>query len=461
MIKVLLVEDDKLVRKSLIASFNWKRFNMEVVGEAKNGEKAAEFLEKYNVDLLITDLAMPIMSGIELIRLVKDRYPGIFIVVLSLHRDFEYIQEAMRLGAIDYIAKVELDSDNMDQTLDRIKKRINEEVNKTQQPLIQNVSNGLIVIFEKLTDDNRKLLTTVLKEGEIIFLTSDVILIPLASDIEKKQSLQEMAAISGWDGALLIIEIENQSYTFKQLQQLVQQFKDSILFYETSPQKPFNSRKMEHMEMTVTDLQDGEVKNMKETLLSLKWIYSQKMLDDILYELKQMKLTKNKLNEILMMTVNECHRIFAEMLPVNLFLPETFKYWYEVEEWLTETKTNIYQTIHKKNISNETSKSILKSIHLIEKQLGENITATEISKQINMSRSYFCICFKQVTGVTFHEYVKVSRINKAKHYLENTLEKVSIVAEKVGYKDVKYFSKLFKQETGILPSEYRKKHKKE
>jgi len=62
MIKVLLVEDDKLVRKSLITSFDWNKFNMNIVGDAKNGEKALEFLEHNEVNLIITDLAMLIMS---------------------------------------------------------------------------------------------------------------------------------------------------------------------------------------------------------------------------------------------------------------------------------------------------------------------------------------------------------------------------------------------------------------
>ena len=85
---------------------------MKVVGEAANGEKALDFLKTNRVDLLMTDLAMPVMSGIELIRAVRKLYPSIAIAVLTLHQDFEYIQEALRLGAIDYIAKVELEKNS-------------------------------------------------------------------------------------------------------------------------------------------------------------------------------------------------------------------------------------------------------------------------------------------------------------------------------------------------------------
>lgn len=68
MIKVLIVDDDKLVRKGISSAMPWDEFDMEVVGEASNGLKALDFLKTQPVDLMLTDLAMPVMSGIELMR---------------------------------------------------------------------------------------------------------------------------------------------------------------------------------------------------------------------------------------------------------------------------------------------------------------------------------------------------------------------------------------------------------
>ncbi|SER67771.1 two-component system, response regulator YesN [Gracilibacillus ureilyticus] len=462
MIKVLLVEDDKLVRKSLIAAFDWKSFGMEVVGEAKNGEKAREFLQENHVDLLITDLAMPIMSGIELIRIVKERYPDIFIVVLSLHRDFEYIQEAMRLGAIDYIAKVELDSENMDKTLARIKKRIDAEIRKNPRSFNKDtIFNGWIVLFEYMSAHNKQTLEEIIQEEEIIYTASDAVFVPLENDWRKKTYAGKISAIPSWEGAIIIINVDDSSScTFQQLQQLIQRFKENIFFYELDQPKSINIRDIGQIPITVYHPETDNMKKVREELLSLQWVFEQNIFNKMLYGLKQLRLTKNKLMELLIITMSECRRIFAEILPDEITLPDSFHYWYEVEQWLAETKANISETIYKKTISNETTQCIIRAIYLIEKRLGETITATDISGQVNMSRSYFCVCFKQVAGFTFHEYVKLSRINKAKHFLENSLEKVSLIAEKVGYTDVKYFSKVFKQETGFLPSEYRKKHKR-
>ena len=124
MIDVLIVDDDQLVRKGLMLAMPWDRFDMRIVGEAGNGEKALEFLSENHVDLLITDLAMPVMSGIELIRTTRKLYPDLPIAVLTLHQDFEYIQEALRLGAIDYIAKVQLEKERFEEVLGRIHDRI-------------------------------------------------------------------------------------------------------------------------------------------------------------------------------------------------------------------------------------------------------------------------------------------------------------------------------------------------
>ncbi|MBW7459759.1 response regulator, partial [Paenibacillus sepulcri] len=120
---VLIVDDDHLVRKGIVSLMPWSEFGLQVVGEAENGKKALQFLESHPVDLMITDIAMPSMSGLDLLREVREHYPGIWIVMLTFYQEFEHVQEALRLGAIDYIAKVELEKDNMRDILTRILRR--------------------------------------------------------------------------------------------------------------------------------------------------------------------------------------------------------------------------------------------------------------------------------------------------------------------------------------------------
>lgn len=109
MIKVMIVDDDKLARKGLISIVPWQELGMEVTGEASNGAKAIEIMEHDPVDLAVVDLSMPVMSGFEFLEVAKDRWPALKCVVLSFHENFQSVQSAMRLGAIDYISKMRLE----------------------------------------------------------------------------------------------------------------------------------------------------------------------------------------------------------------------------------------------------------------------------------------------------------------------------------------------------------------
>ncbi|MBZ4665444.1 response regulator [Mahella sp.] len=127
MIHVLIVDDDKLARKGLISMMPWEFYGMEVVGDVPNGARALEFLKNNVVDLMFVDLAMPVMSGIELMREVRKSYPDINFVVLTFHENFEYVQEALRFGVLDYISKAELEAENYGQIFNRIIRKLKGE----------------------------------------------------------------------------------------------------------------------------------------------------------------------------------------------------------------------------------------------------------------------------------------------------------------------------------------------
>lgn len=121
--KALIVDDEYFVRKGIISTIPWQQFGIVIEGEANNGQKALEFMQNHPIDLLFTDLSMPVMNGIDLMRMVQDEYPEVDIVVLTCHEDFKYIQDAMRLGAIEYIVKTEIENDHMQESLERIKQK--------------------------------------------------------------------------------------------------------------------------------------------------------------------------------------------------------------------------------------------------------------------------------------------------------------------------------------------------
>ncbi|CEG28485.1 response regulator [Bacillus sp. B-jedd] len=105
MIKVMIIDDEYIVRKGLMATVDWRKFDMEVVGDAANGEKGWELFLEHSPDVVITDIVMPEQNGIELARKIKEAAPQTKILLLSCHRDFEYAQEGIKLGASGYIVK--------------------------------------------------------------------------------------------------------------------------------------------------------------------------------------------------------------------------------------------------------------------------------------------------------------------------------------------------------------------
>ena len=105
MIKVFLVEDEVVIRNGIKNSIEWEKEGYEFVGEASDGELAYPMILEKKPDILITDIKMPFMDGLELSRLVKEALPDIQILILSGYDEFEYAKEAIRLKVAEYLLK--------------------------------------------------------------------------------------------------------------------------------------------------------------------------------------------------------------------------------------------------------------------------------------------------------------------------------------------------------------------
>lgn len=105
MLKVFLVEDEVVMREGIKNNINWEQEGFSFVGEASDGELAYPLIQKTKPDILITDIKMPFMDGLELSRLVKQELPDIKILILSGYDEFEYAKEAISIGITDYLVK--------------------------------------------------------------------------------------------------------------------------------------------------------------------------------------------------------------------------------------------------------------------------------------------------------------------------------------------------------------------
>ena len=103
MYKILLVDDEILVRDAIRENIDWKSLDCELVGDCENGRQAVEFVQSHKVDVVLTDICMPYMDGMELSEFLHDNYPDILIVIFSGFGEFEYAKKAIRYNVSEYM----------------------------------------------------------------------------------------------------------------------------------------------------------------------------------------------------------------------------------------------------------------------------------------------------------------------------------------------------------------------
>lgn len=126
MLKVLIVEDEVLARTGLRTLVDWEANGFVLCGEAVDGQEALELLEREPADIVITDIRMPVMDGLELIRRIRERGWPCQVVVLSSYDDFDYVRQALVLGARDYIHKPTMTPEDIIAALKRVAAEIGE-----------------------------------------------------------------------------------------------------------------------------------------------------------------------------------------------------------------------------------------------------------------------------------------------------------------------------------------------
>lgn len=129
--KIMLVDDEEDARRGIIKKIDWEKAGFKLVADAENGEEAIEKIEAFEPNVIITDVQMPYMTGLELAQWVQKKYPSIKVLVLSGYSQFSYAQEAMRYGVKEYILKP-IEEDAFYMALEKVKKSLDDEISARQ-----------------------------------------------------------------------------------------------------------------------------------------------------------------------------------------------------------------------------------------------------------------------------------------------------------------------------------------
>lgn len=406
--RILVVDDDKIIRMGLTKILK-RLFNQhQVVSDFQNGLLALEYLKENKIDLVITDIKMPIMTGTQLIeRAVRElENPPIFIV-LSGYDEFTYVRDTMKSGAFNYLLKP-IKQDELKTVIEEVEARIKEN-NKKEKILSKSIDILKKDFFKNIlfsNGDTKPNIDKILLEN--IQLNENYVYKMIIIDRDKNN-----------DKVLLSNFIKNIIEKFKGIEYLSFNFEDNtyIIFYLDSSINNCIDSLNEYIEESV----DVFIENNKN-------VYIVQAIDKV-WKLKEQFKGFRKLK--------------STISPTG-----------KVKKYLLNLEDDL--SIDDKNESKKTNLIAIKlAKQYIIDNFNKNITLKEVADTVFLSQNYLSELFKKETGEGFYDFLSQYRINIAKDLLTKTNLKVYEVAEKVGYSDSITFGRVFKKITGETPNSFR------
>ena len=449
MIREFVVDDEKLVRRGIIGLIDWEKYGMEVVGDSGNSQETLEFLKREEVDLLFSDLEMPGLSGVPFLQEVKKVRPEIQIVVLTMHQEFELIQQSLRVGILDYITKAQIEGENVDAFMESIRERYRETVRYTQLSE-RRVGPEEISIWEAPDKKQGKAFAGLLKKAGVSFEKLDDRHLLLQEGVQTDEFLKAPEA----EQSSLICLTEVKGIAYSQLEDLLKGTVKEKLFQDREPGRMV----YEYRYPELVNTQPGESrKTVLELSMKMEFMLVQKVYEETLEIIRHAALNnEERVAAFYHFNLHWCEfsgkdfsRYFEEV--------GSFRWWYEWKGWFDEIRKKVLERVGEDREELESIQAIHQAMNYIREHMDREITLEELLRLTGMSKSYFSRNFKDVTGKTFVTYLNDMRIETAKKYLTETKQPIYWIASQVGYVDEHYFRRVFRERTGVTPKQFREK----
>ena len=403
--KVLIVDDDFLVRTYLKQMIAWEERGFYIVGDAKNGREAIEILQHDGADILIADVSMPIMDGIELTRWTKKNSPRTHILVLSCHDDFIYVKEAMKLGIDDYLLKNNLTEETLLEALEKISFDAEDNTEIERLALIER---------KKLREDFFN-----------AFDAGNDNLDELARDAELSAQFQSATAFmiipKNWnEREQLLTQAERENFLSAFSEMTLNTCRN--LLGEKITAQIFVSQRGGFFHWGLIVEAGDKVRETVERLQTFAKLYFN-------LELK----------------------IFLSAPQDNL--GDLSRHWQK----LYAARADSFYLDEKIISAEDLPPTIRLALRFIEAHYREEISQTTVAEAVHLNPSYFSTLFKKSVGKGFSDYLTDLRIEHVKERLTTGSEKINAIATSEGFSDYQYFVKIFKRLTGLRPSQYREK----
>lgn len=397
MYKLLIADDEARIRKGLRNALDWNELNIEVVGEAEDGEMALEQIEKLNPDLIFLDICMPFLNGLELIERLKETGPNCIIIIITGHDEFEYMHEALKLKVFDYLLKpVENDAlrDTVDKAVQEIRKneegkiyldwtskQLDKNIHVLRQTFLNNWFKGNFTYEELISELNFFKFKLHSNIGIIV--------------IKVIERLNYEVYSKNWDKELLNFAITNIAL------EVMNEFKAEITYID----------------------EDNNIVIISDASNISQWIAIGSEIETKIYDYLH------------------CTVILEQKVIDGGIL--------EVVNTYKDIVLNIKKIAAYKPI-------VLLAIRYIDTNYYVNdLSLGSVAEKFNVSSSYLSKLLKQETGLSFIDYLTMYRIKKSISMMNDPKLKIYEIAQAVGYNNQHYFCKAFKKVMGFAPTEFR------
>ena len=419
--KLLIVDDDQIIRAGMKQNINWEENGIEVVGTASNGRECLEMIPSSLPDIILTDIKMPFMDGIELMEAVYRLYPHIKVVLLTAYGDFKYAQMALNYKVCQYVMKYEHNSEVLGAVLKAAKEsddqKDNVEIVKRGRKLLENkFFYDLVVNFQN--DDE---LGERAKRLNIRFISS--IFCVVCIDVGKRSERE--AEILLWQK--------------KQLCEKIGELLQSRLSLPNVQVYYF-----------VGDIYLNLVVNFAERL-------SESEQEAFFVQLEQaFSLVRENQSVTLSAGAGSLYKGYSNILKSYTEATQALEMKSMLESRLQEGKNLIrFEELRNSSVSHA---AVLRQVlsFMDSNYHQEDLSLNRIAEEVHLTPSYISTLFKKYQGVNLSDYLMELRVKKAMSLLAETDLKTYEISEKVGYGNPQYFSVVFKRITGCAPGEYRK-----
>lgn len=509
--KAVVIEDEILIREGLCKLMKKMFPEITISSVAGNGVEGLRCIERDRPDLIITDIKMPGMDGLEMLTRMQES--GLFpkVIVLTAYSEFSYAQQAVKLGVNDYIIKPVVVQDFVG-TIRKIQNLWEQEQKRTPDTMgsLENIVSGVLYGTSVLDEGMESFLDKKYGIAENTPLIELLIYMGGSFETGRTRKRDEMSRIlTQKEVRYCLVDMEYDKvilallYGYSSRREIERWFQNQILFRNRGEKKQKSSYGM--IEVSGA----GEVREGYQKLLPyMDWnlvlgedvLISYPHIADIqtevcIYPVELENQVKAAIcmgeDEKIMETVRKFHKYF---LNGHVYSPKEIKESYVRFGWALlnvakEVGSIDYKSIDQKKLLNSimdartenelektfdellyyrnapgqetgaVSLAVKKAQSMIHEFYADGITLSEIADRLNLTQEYLGAQFHKELGENFSTYIRNYRLTKAKEMLIGTQLKQYEIAEKTGYTDAKYFARVFKECVGMSPAEYRKSNR--